>query len=110
MNKIDIGDRNHLTLAELNQASLLRIGLMLAMACLFASTAPAGLVLASLSSLLFLSAIGIAALAAVIGEHPLAPHFTRWDETAFLMLSSMIISALVDREAVMAIVNGLPKG
>jgi len=95
-------------LDRLNQDCLWRLGLMVALTLLFASTAPAGLVLASFSTLSFLGAVGLTGLALALGESPWAPHLTRWDEAAALMVLSMAAAWLVDPQQVAAILETLP--
>ncbi len=79
-----------------DRVSLIRFGLIVAMALLLASLAPPGLVAASFSSLAFLAAILSALFAALGRESPLEPRLTRWDESAALLLLSMIGGAFVD--------------
>ncbi len=83
-----------------NTASFLRFGALFALAFFFASTAPNDLVVASLSSLLFLGALGTVLVAVVTGQVVRAPHLTRWDEAAALMALSVLSGWFVDEVAV----------
>ena len=82
-----------------NQQSLFRVGLMFAIAFLLASSMPQPLMAAALSSLLSLSALVSAGLAAFMGDRLHASHFTRWDEAAAMLFASMVAGAFVDQEA-----------
>ena len=82
-----------------NQQSLFRFGLMFFIALLFASSMPAELMAAALSSLLSLSALVSAALAVFTGDRLHANHFTRWDEAAGMLLISMLAGNFVDQDA-----------
>jgi len=89
-------------LAALNHQSLLRLGFAFAVSLLAASTAPPGLALPLLNSLLFLCGAVASVAAAVVGDRLLAPHFTRWDEAAALTLLSLVLDWFVDPVAVEA--------
>lgn len=65
--------------AKRNRESLVRVGLMVAMALLLASSAPPNLVLAVFSGMLFISAAVAAAFAVFMRDDPFAGSFTRWD-------------------------------
>ena len=82
--------------------SAFRLGGMVFLALIFALMAPAGLALATFSSLTSLGAIVIAVMGAVHTERLTPDRFTRWDEAAALMLISMLFGALVDPEVVEA--------
>jgi hypothetical protein len=92
------GDDN----AERNRLSLLRLGAMAAMTLVLASFAPAGLTIAALSSLSFVSALVIATFALLYGERANAAHLTRWDEAAAMMALSLGTGMFVDPAAVEA--------
>ncbi|NBC31718.1 MAG: hypothetical protein GVY13_03475 [Alphaproteobacteria bacterium] len=77
-----------------------RVGVMVFMALFFALMAPAGLGLATFSSLTSLAAIVVAVMGTVHGEQLAPERLTRWDEAAALMLISMLSGALVDLAAV----------
>ncbi len=79
-----------------NRESAVRLGLMLGVALLLTAAAPAELRLATLSGLLFVSAFIASAFAALSRERLLAPHFTRWDESAVLLALSTAIGFFVD--------------
>lgn len=79
-----------------NRASTLRLGMMLGVALLLTAAAPAELRLATLSGLLFVSAFVASAFAALSRDRLLAPHFTRWDESAVLLALSTAIGFFVD--------------
>lgn len=79
-----------------NRASALRLGMMLGVALLLTSTVPAELRLATLSGLLFVSAFIASAFAALSRDRLLAPHVTRWDESAVLLALSTAIGFFVD--------------
>jgi hypothetical protein len=79
-----------------NQQSLIRFGLMSAVAFFLASGSPPDVLPAALSSLLSLGAMVAAGLAAFTGDRIQADHFTRWDEAAGLMLLSLLAGTFVD--------------
>lgn len=79
-----------------NRDSVIRVGLMVAIAFVLASTSPANLVVAVFSGLLFISAVVAAVFAMLMRDKPMAPHFTRWDETAALLGISMATGLMVD--------------
>jgi hypothetical protein len=54
----------------------------------FASLAPPHVVPFAFAGLLFLAGIASAGLAALRGDHLLAPHLTAWDEAALLFAAS----------------------
>lgn len=83
----------------MNKASLLRLGLFGSIALLIASTLPPDLMIASLSSLLWVGALVSALVAGFLGEPVRAPHLTRWDEAAILMLFSLAFGAFVNPDA-----------
>ena len=85
--------------AKRNRESLVRVGLMVAMALLLASSAPPNLVLAVFSGMLFISAAVAAAFAVFMRDDPFAGSFTRWDETAALLGLGMATGLLVDPSA-----------
>lgn len=87
------------------RTALTRLGLMLALAVLFASMAPPGLALASASSLLWLAGLATAMIGAFAGERVEAPVFTRWDVAAALLLFSMLAGAFVDPALVEQAIN-----
>lgn len=89
-----------------NRDAMIRFGLCAALAFLFASSAPSGLMPAVLGALLTIGAMATATLATLLGEDPFADHLTRWDEAAALMLGSMIASHMVDP----AVIEALSKG
>jgi len=93
--------------ADMNTASLLRLGLFGSVAFLIASTLPQDLMAASLSSLLWVGAMVSALVAALLGDSLRARHLTRWDEAAVLMLASMVLGFFVDTQALVAQVEGL---
>jgi len=74
-------------------------------ALLMASTAPPGLTLALLDTLLFLCALIAGVAAAVMGDQPFAPHFTRWDEALALAAASQLTGWFVDPAAVQAAIE-----
>lgn len=78
----------------------IRMSVMVLMALIFALMAPAGLGLATFSSLTSLAAIVVSVMGVVHGEQLTPERLTRWDEAAALMLVSMMIGALVDPAAV----------
>jgi hypothetical protein len=82
-----------------NQQSLIRFGLMFAIAFFLASGSPAEALPAALSSLLSLGALVAAGLAAVTGDRIHADHFTRWDEAAALLFAGMVAGTFVDPQA-----------
>lgn len=82
--------------------TLMRLATALAFCSLLAATAPHGLALATLGSLLNLCAIAASAVAFFVHDQPFAAHLTRWDEAAVLVLLSMLANWMVDPEAVRA--------
>ncbi len=82
-------------LARRNRETLVRVGLMVAIAFVLASAAPQHLVIAVFSGLLFISAFIAALFALVMCDHPFAGHFTRWDEAAALLGLSMAAGLMV---------------
>lgn len=86
----------------LNQASLLRLGLFLSIALLVGATTPPGMLLMVMSYMLWVGAIVSAVVAAFLSEKGWrAPHLTRWDESAVLILLSMGLKFFVDHQALM---------
>ena len=93
--------RSDAAIRALNQASLLRLGLFVSIALLVGSTTPPGMLFAVVSSMLWVGAIVSALVAAFLAEKAWrAPHLTRWDESAVLILLSMGITFLIDQHAV----------
>jgi hypothetical protein len=93
---------------DMNRASLLRLGLFVSIALLISSTLPPALLVASLSSLLWIGALVSAVAAAILGEPAMrVPHLTRWDEAAVLMALSLLLGLFVDQQAVMEQVETL---
>ncbi|MQX37734.1 hypothetical protein [Roseospira navarrensis] len=86
---------------------LLRLGLFTSFALLIASTLPSPLVVASLSSLLWIGALVAAIGAALRGESVHRPALTRWDEAAVLMGASLLLGFFVDEAAVAELAEGL---
>ena len=82
--------------------SVIRVAGMVLLALMFALMAPAGLALATFSSLTSLGAIVIAVMGALRAEQLTPNQFTRWDEAAALMLLSLFAGSLVDQAAVEA--------
>ena len=80
----------------------------MSIALLISSTLPPTLLVASLSSLLWIGALVSALAAAILGE-PLvrAQHMTRWDEAAILMAVSLVLSFFVDQQALIEQVEAL---
>lgn len=83
------------------RASLVRLALFGSVALLLASTLPRELLVASLSSLLWVGGIVSALVAAFLGERMHAPWMTRWDEAAVLVLASLALGFFVDTQAMM---------
>lgn len=83
------------------RASLVRLALFGSVALLLASTLPRELLVASLSSLLWVGGIVSALVAAFMGEPVRAPWMTRWDEAAVLVLASLALGFFVDTQAMM---------
>ena len=79
-----------------------RVAVMSFLALLFALNAPAGLGLATFSSLTSLGAIVIAIMGAIRAEKLSPDRLTRWDVAAALMLISMMSGALVNPEVLEA--------
>lgn len=71
-----------------NERHLIRFGLIAAFCLFFASFAAPPLVPLLLADLLYLSAIGTAVLAAVLGERIREQTLTHWDESLALLAAS----------------------
>ncbi len=93
-----------------NQESLVRVGLMTALAVFFAALMPPVQMAAMATSLLQIGAFVSIVMAARQGERLGAPHLTRWDEAAALMLASMLAGTFVDPDAVAAAGAGAAGG
>ena len=102
-------NRQHQNEPDRNTQSLIRVGAIGAISLLLASVAPPGLVIASLSSLLFIGAMVSLAMGALQGERLCPDHLTRWDEAAIFLLASMIAAALVDAEEIQRL-SGVGQG
>ncbi|MEI7608069.1 MAG: hypothetical protein WCJ64_11870 [Rhodospirillaceae bacterium] len=85
-----------------NDSSRIRFGLIFSVCLLIASTAPAGLVLATFNSLIYLFSILAGILAVIKGHRLFAPHLTCWDEAAALVLMTGITDFMIDRQEVQA--------
>ena len=83
-----------------NNAVLLRFGLLLGAAIMIASAVEAALFAPAFSSFLFIFAVGSGMAGAIVREPLLAPHLTRWDQAAGLLLLSLMAKAFVDPEVV----------
>lgn len=79
-----------------SRASLIRLGLFGVVALLIASTLPPQLMIAALSSFLWVGGLVSGLVAAFRAEPIGAPHLTRWDEAAVLMLASLAFGFFVD--------------
>ncbi|MBB4286124.1 hypothetical protein [Roseospira goensis] len=86
---------------DMNKTSLLRLGLFGSIALLIASTLPPDLMVASLSSLLWIGALVSALVAGFLGEPVRVPHLTRWDEAAILMAISLFLGFFIDQQAML---------
>jgi hypothetical protein len=73
---------------EITQEVLERCCMVVAFCLCFASLAPPHVVPFAFAGLLFLAGIASAGLAALRGDHLLAPHLTAWDEAALLFAAS----------------------
>lgn len=93
-------NRQHQDEPDRNTQSLIRIAAIGAISLVLASIAPPGLVVASLSSLLFIGAMVSLAIGALQGERLFPDYLTRWDEAAILLLASTIAAALVDADEI----------
>jgi hypothetical protein len=83
-----------------NRQSAFRVGLMIAMSFLLATTAPQPLVMAAFSSMALISAFVILGFAMVMGERMWTSHFTRWDEAAVMLGVSLLAGLFVDPAAI----------
>jgi uncharacterized membrane protein len=90
-----------------NQQSLIRFGLMFAIAFFLAAGSPPDMLPAALSSLLSLGALVAAGLAVVMKERMDADHFTRWDEAAALLFMSLVAGSFVDESALAEATAGM---
>ena len=93
-------NRQHQDGPDRNTQSLIRIATIGAISLVLASIAPPGLVIASLSSLLFIGAMVSLAMGALLRERLFPDHMTRWDEAAIFLLTSLIAAALVDPDEI----------
>jgi hypothetical protein len=73
---------------EITQEVLERCCMVVAFCLCFASLPPPHVVPFAFAGLLFLAGIASAGLAALRGDHLLAPHLTAWDEAALLFTAS----------------------
>jgi hypothetical protein len=73
---------------EITQDVLERCCMVVAFCLCFASLPPPHVVPFAFAGLLFLAGIASAGLAALRGDHLLAPHLTAWDEAALLFTAS----------------------
>lgn len=89
-----------------NNMALLRFGLMLGVAILIASAVEAAFFAPTLSSFLFIFAVGSGLAAAFAREPVLAEHLTRWDQAAGLMLLSLLAKAFIDPEVLRQATQG----
>lgn len=100
------GDRNAMLgpedIATSNQQSLMRFGMMMAIALLLTSTAPLPLAMAVFSSTTLIAAFMLGVFALLFREKIDAPHFTRWDEALAMLGLSMLAGMFVDPAAVQA--------
>jgi hypothetical protein len=78
---------------------LIRLGLIVAICFLFASMMPAGLIMATFSSLAMLGALATAVLAALLREPVWANHLTRWDQASLLLALGLIAGWTADPDA-----------
>ncbi len=74
---------------EITQEVLHRCCMVVAFCLCFASLAPMDMFPFAFAGLLFLAGITSTGLAALRGDHPLAPHLTTWDEAALLFAASL---------------------
>ena len=99
-------DRERLNRPETNpqrqDAALLEAALTLAVCYAFASLGPRELLLATFSSLLFFAGWVSAAFAMLRGEPLRVNRFAGWDAAALFLALSIVLSWLVDVEAVRA--------
>ena len=91
-----------------NAQSATRLVIILAICFALSALAPAGLVLATFSSLLFVGAMASMLAGTVRREPVFAPHLTRWDEAATFLLASIITAWLVDVDRIRQITEGVP--
>jgi hypothetical protein len=82
-----------------SRRALTRLGLITAVCFFFASMMPAGLIMATFSSLLTLGALGRVVFAALLREPLWAGYVTRWDQASVLLALSLISGWTVDPEA-----------
>lgn len=92
---------------ERDRQSLVRFGLLVAVAFFVASTAPPGLVMAAFSGFLFFGALAAALVAGMVGERLLPPHLTRWDEALALLALSILLGWMVGGDAPLAVGEGI---
>ena len=90
---------------EDNATVLTNAAFAFAICFFFASLLPRELVIASLSSLLFVAAFAATVTAMLGGESPFVHRLTSWDVAATFLLLSIILSWLVDPEAVRSAID-----
>ena len=88
-----------------NRQVVVRSGLMLALTLVLASTAPAGLVAATISGLALMAALVVLMFAMITSERIGSPHLTRWDECAVLLGVSLAAGFMVDPVALEAAIS-----
>ena len=89
-------------LSKVNDQTIIRCGLIMAIGLLIASTSPPGLAMPMFSGILFINFILSAAIALFVREKMLSPHLTRWDEAAAYFVTSWVVCWLVDPAALSA--------
>jgi hypothetical protein len=85
--------------AASSRRGLIRLGLIVAICFFFASMMPAGLIMASFSSLAMLGALATAVFAALLREPVWADHLTRWDQASLLLALGLLAGWTVDPHA-----------
>lgn len=83
-----------------NNAALVRLAILLALAVAMALMAPRELFAATLSSFLGLAALGVAVSGFVAREAVWQPYLTRWDVAACLHALGLLAGFFVDPESV----------
>ena len=91
-----------------NAQSATRLAVITGICFALSAMAPAGLMLATFSSLLFVGAMVSMVVGSMRRESFFAPHLTRWDEAAAFLAASILTAWLVDAERIRQITEGMP--
>jgi hypothetical protein len=90
---------HEIDLGRANRIGALRLGLIVAVCVWLASLMPDGLFAPMLSSMLTVTALVSALLAAIAREPVWSPRLTRWDQASILVALGMLAGWATDPEA-----------